>query len=277
MKNKIIEIAHEMKISDIAFCGAEVYRKRVKNKQSVFCSKSSAELPEFVNSIIVCTFSYYNGKRRGNISAYAQGKDYHVVAVEKMNSIKRALEENGFIAEAYADTGALNERSLAELSGIAFRGKNHMMINEKSGSYFFIGYIITDCVLEADVFENKSCMNCGKCIEACPTGVLCKEIFDEKECLSYITQKKGELTGREKEVISITGFIWGCDICQEVCPHNRGIDVTDIDEFKEDLIIDLKIDEEISNREFKKMYSNRAFSWRGKAVLLRNQKIVEKK
>lgn len=276
MKNQIIETARTVKISDIAFCSAEEYRKSIKTKQSVFCSSKKTESLEFAKSIIVCIFSYYNANRRGNISAYAQGKDYHIVAAQKMGYIKELLEKSGYRAQAYADTGTLNERTLAELSGVAFRGKNHMMISEKYGSYFFIGYILTDCELEADAPMNKSCAECGRCIKACPTGVLGKKDFDETDCLSYITQKKGELTKHEEALIRKTGCIWGCDVCQEVCPHNNGIEITDIDEFKEDLIVDLKIDEEISNREFKKMYANRAFSWRGKGVLIRNQKIVEK-
>ena len=274
MKKQIFAIAEKCGISAVGICGAERYRRESVSHPAVFASNKGT-LPPDAESIIVCAFSYYNGADRGNISRYAQGKDYHRVAIEKMNDIVNYLEENGYRAEAYADTGGLNERMLASLCGIAFRGKNHMMINDSMGSYFFIGYIITDCPLEPDSGKNRSCMDCGRCVKACPSGVLGKEPFDEKRCLSYITQRKGVLTPVEEKLITDTGFIWGCDICQEVCPHNKVINVRGIDVFKQDFIIDLYIPEDMSNREFKTLYRDRAFAWRGKNVLVRNQKIAE--
>lgn len=275
MKNKIIEIAENIGISEIGFCSARAYRERKKISPEVFAS-AKGDMPLDTKTIIVCLFSYYNGKRRGNISRYAQGKDYHKVAIEKMQGIKEYLEKNNFWTEAYSDTGSLNERLLAYLSGTAFCGKNRMMINDRLGSYFFIGYVLTNCELECDAVRDKTCMECGKCIQACPAHALDSDEFAEKKCLSYVTQKKGELTEAEQNLIKKTGFIWGCDICQEVCPHNRGIEVTNIDEFKNDLIIDLKLPENVSNREFKRLYQDRAFAWRGKGVLVRNEEIIKK-
>lgn len=275
MKKKIIEIAEKAGISQTGFCSADLYRRQKCIMPEIFASGKD-DMPPDTKTIIVCLFSYYNGEKRGNISGYAQGKDYHRVAAEKMNSITAYLEKEGFWAESYADTGSLNERMAAQLSGLAFRGKNRMMISDKFGSYFFIGYVLTDCMMAGDAAEDRVCMNCGKCVKACPAKVLGNVDFDEKKCLSYITQKKGELSEDEKELIKKTGFIWGCDICQEVCPHNQGIEITDIDEFKTDLIIDLKLPEGMSNREFKRIYGNRAFAWRGKGVLTRNSEILKK-
>ncbi|MBQ7986334.1 MAG: DUF1730 domain-containing protein [Clostridia bacterium] len=275
MRNKILELAENQKISAVGICKASDYIKRTKGllKKASFCAEDNG-LSGDAKSIIVCAFSYYNGAEKGNISRYAQGIDYHLVVREKMEPICELLKENGFFAESFADTGALNERVLANLSGIAFIGKNQMAINEKLGSYFFIGYIITDCELPADSPNTSECSGCGKCIKACPLGALSKDGFCEEKCLSYITQKKGELSQEEKEAIKNAKTIWGCDICQEVCPHNENLDITSIPEFRENLIIDLKIDESLSNKEFKRLYGNRAFSWRGKQVLDRNFKIV---
>jgi epoxyqueuosine reductase QueG len=275
MRNKILELAAEQKISAVGICKTSDYIKRTERlfEKASFCAEDKG-LPDDAKSIIVCAFSYYNGERKGNISRYAQGADYHFVAREKMNPICEYLKENGFSAESFADTGALNERVLANLSGIAFLGKNQMAINKELGSYFFIGYIVTDCELEADLPETSNCADCGNCIKACPLGALSESGFCEEKCLSYLTQKKGELSFEEKEAIKKTKTIWGCDICQEVCPHNKGIAITSIPEFRENLIIDLEIDESLSNKEFKRLYGNRAFSWRGKQVIERNLKIV---
>lgn len=276
MKEQIIKIAKQVKISEIGFCSAKRYLENEKGlaQEASFCAgKKANDIFDDCKTIIVCAFSYYSGERKGNISSYAHGRDYHIVAREKMGQIVALLKGNGFFAEAYADTGSLNERLLARLSGIAFIGENKMAINERLGSYFFIGYVITDCELEEDEENSGKCNGCRKCIEACPLGAL-RGGFDEKKCLSYVTQKKGELSEEEKTAMREANTIWGCDICQEVCPHNKRLQVTEIEEFKKDLITNLTLDEDISNREFKLKYSDRAFSWRGKGVILRNQNAV---
>ena len=274
MIEEVLRIAGENGISAVGICDKNIYTEKSKgllNKAS-FCAEEN--LPDYVKSIIVCAFGYYAGDEPGNISRYARGMDYHKVAREKMESVCTFLREQGNKAEAFADTGSLNERLLSELSGIAFRGRNQMAINNVLGSYFFIGYILTDCDLPYNAPNNGTCMSCGKCTEVCPLGALSESGFREEKCLSYITQKKGDLSEEEKEAMRKTGTIWGCDICQEVCPHNKGIKITEIEEFKKNLISNLHIDEGISNKEFRNLYGNRAFSWRGKGVLLRNQKTI---
>lgn len=276
MKTQIIKIARAQKISDIGFCDIADYNKEAKNlRKSAVFDKKGNEILENARTAIVCAFNYYAGAEKGNISRYAQGEDYHKVVTGKMQPIAELLEKSGYSAKIFADTGFLNERLLAVQSGIAFIGRNRMAISTKFGSYFFIGYLLTDCEIEKDKKCEKTCANCGKCEAACPLGALCGEFCEEK-CLSYITQKKGELTEAEEKAVKNANTIWGCDICQEVCPHNRDIPITEIDEFKENRIINLEINGEISNSEFKKKYGDRAFSWRGKGVLLRNQKILQK-
>ena len=278
MKNKIIEIAKAEKISDIGFCSLSDYYKEAKTlpKSAVFSkNKEQEDVLKNARTAIVCAFNYYAGSEKGNISRYAQGEDYHITVVRKMKPIADELKKNGFFAKIYADTGFLNERLLAVKSGLAFIGRNHMAISEKFGSYFFVGYVLTDCVIKPDKEMTKKCQNCGKCQKVCPLGAL-NDGFCEGKCLSYITQKKGKLTKEEEKAISSANTIWGCDVCQEVCPHNADLPLTEISEFKDNRIINLKIDENMSNKEFEKMYKNRAFAWRGKAVLIRNQKIIQK-
>ena len=275
MKEAILNLAAEQKISAVGICSTSDYAEKTKGllEKASFCAENDYDLTG-KKSIIVCAFNYYNGAKKGNISRYAQGADYHKVTIRKMEPICSLLEEKGFSAEAFADTGMLNERLLAKLSGLAFFGRNRMAINERLGSYFFIGYIITDCELPVDSPNNNKCAECGKCVSACPLGALSDGSFCESKCLSYITQRKGELSEVEKNAMRKAKTIWGCDICQEVCPHNHNLAVTDIEEFGENLITDLVIDTELSGSEFKRLYGSRAFSWRGKKVLERNQKIV---
>lgn len=272
MKEKIIEIAKRSKISEIGFCSVKDYMAKIShNDEGVFSKNTPLNFD--AKTAIVVALGYYVNRPSGNISRYAWGKDYHIVAKDKMGPIVEFLRAEGFMAESFADVGTLNERTLAKLSGIAFIGKNRMAINDKLGSYSFIGYVLTDCVIEPDKENTNSCMGCGKCISACPLGAISEDCFDAEKCLSYISQKKGDLDDVEANALAKSGKIWGCDICQEVCPHNQGIAETEIDEFRSDLISELHIDN-MTNSEFKNKYGNRAFAWRGKNVILRNQKYV---
>ena len=140
--------------------------------------------------------------------------------------------------------------------------------------YVFIGEIITDAVLPSFAIEIKHCINCKKCIDACPVNI------EIDKCLSALTQKKGELTAFEQEAIKSHGFAWGCDKCQTACPYtvnaikNNTI-YTDVEFFNENLTPYLTHEdvENMSENDF----SERAYSWRGKAVIERNLKILEGK
>ena len=284
MKNEIIEAAERAGISKIGFCRAEEYSVAAKAlpPPPLLASQNIAarENPQLTlpgaESIIVCLFNYYSGAQKGNISRYARGADYHSVVLRKMSAIVECLEQNGCRGIAFADTGDLNERLLVRLSGLGFPGINGCMINDDLGSYFFVGYILTDCKITPNKPQNGTCLGCGRCKKDCPLGAIGDAGIDESRCLSYITQKKGELTEAEKEAMAKSGMIWGCDICQEVCPHNSVVKITDIPEFRDNLICELIVPEDISGREFKRRYGGRAFAWRGKNVLIRNQKIAYK-
>ncbi len=235
---------------------------------------------EDTKSVIVCLFPYYTGtKVEANLSKYVYGKDYHIIIKEKLKAIGEFLETkiDDFHYKAYVDAGPLNERYLAYKAGLGFRGVNGNIINDKYGSYVFIGYILNNYSFEADKPDERNCMKCYKCIKNCPGQcILGDSTINPLKCKSYLTQKKGILNTDEVEIFRKTTLIWGCDVCQDVCPHNRQAEETIIDEFKENLVYKVDCNEikQISHREFEKKYKDRAFSWRGKKVLKRNCETV---
>ncbi|MEG0843211.1 MAG: tRNA epoxyqueuosine(34) reductase QueG [Romboutsia sp.] len=231
-------------------------------------------------SIIVCAFPYYIGEiKNSNMSKYCYGKDYHIVGREKLEKICDYIstEVNGFEYKKFVDNGPLVDRYLAYLAGIGYFGINNNIITDEYGSYIFIGYIINNYEFFPDEPLPKTCIKCNKCVKYCPgNAILGNFELNPKRCLSYITQKKGDLSQEEIEIMKKEGKIFGCDICQEVCPHNKNIKETSIEEFKNNIISGLEYEEinEISNKEFKRKYADRAFSWRGKGIIKRNLDIV---
>ncbi len=284
MKELIEAAARKVKISQIGFTKAEVFSDLgAVLESSVAVPMAERDIEKRINpflvmddarTIIACLCSYYCGEKEGNLSKYARGIDYHFVMNDKLSEICDVLEQNGYKAQKFSDSGVLNDRYIAVRAGLGFIGKNGFLINERFGTYTFIGYIITDCEIEPSKYIEKKCIGCGNCIKACPSGALGEYGMDGYKCLSYITQKKGELSQHEQELMRKCGTAWGCDICQDVCPHNADAELTDIDEFRDNLIDTLKLDSGISNKEFRRIYGKRAFAWRGKAVLLRNLEIL---
>ncbi len=228
----------------------------------------------WAKSVVVCIFPYYTGEDEvANVSRYARIPDYHNIAKDKLQQIANFIEqESSAKCECFADMGVLHDRYLAYLAGLGFFGVNNCLINEKYGSYFFIGYIVTDLQLEPDKPQIKECLKCGKCVKNCPGGALAEEGgFDAMRCVSYITQIK-ELTEEQIDILKRQDMVYGCDICQEVCPHNANPVKTPIAEFYEKRQSKLEKNEllAMSNKEFKQKYGVFPFSWRGKAVILKN-------
>jgi epoxyqueuosine reductase len=219
-------------------------------------------------------------KTAANISMHAWGRDYHKVVREILDKIGRQLSKHieNFKYVPFTDTGPLADRYLAYLAGLGFYGRNNFIINEKYGSYVFIGYMLTNYPFEPDKPLNATCLGCGQCIENCPGSAIPendKGLVVEK-CVSYITQKKGSLTDDEKSLLRSTGMVYGCDICQLSCPHNRKAAETPIPEFSQDQVRSLAMDDlGLTNKEFKGKYGNRAFAWRGRKVLERNIRICK--
>ncbi len=249
----------------------------IKEKIREFAKTLGLERIGFSENAVVALFPYFVQGETGNISMYARGIDYHIVAEEKLKVLSEFLVTLGAKETlVHVDKGRLNDRKAAFEAGLGFYGKNGMLICEEYGSCFFIGQVVHDLTLEADEPLEKNCLACGACVKFCPGGALSDRGFRIENCLSEISQKKGELNENEKVLLKNNGFCWGCDVCQSVCPHNSGLETTAMPEFMTDRIKELKPDdvEGLSNREFKERYGKYAFSWRGKAPLERNLKVL---
>lgn len=210
---------------------------------------------------------------RGSLSKSSWGEDYHRVLNRKMKLLIQAIgEKRSFEYKYFVDTGPLVDRELAKKSGVGYYGKNCSIINYDYGSFVFIGYILTNLILEPDDTVEEECGACRLCLDACPTGALEGPYkLNPKKCISYLTQTKDNIPIKLREKMGIK--IYGCDTCQLVCPKNKGIKKsTNIEFIPEDTKGYINIEEllSISNREFKKKYGEMAGSWRGKTILKRN-------
>ncbi|MBT8404587.1 MAG: tRNA epoxyqueuosine(34) reductase QueG, partial [Gemmatimonadetes bacterium] len=172
---------------------------------------------------------------RGIIARYARGRDYHHVVLEGLHAILRALDEharargieNGVTGRAYVDTGPLLERELGRRAGLGWFGKNTMLIHPKRGSYFLLGALLVDIELPADSpFEADRCGSCRACLDACPTDALLGRddtgapTLDATRCISYWTIETRDPIPLDLRP-AFGNRIFGCDICQEVCPWTR--------------------------------------------------------
>lgn len=233
------------------------YAGEMKYLSAARRSDPQAALPG-VRSVIVCALTYNTEHPRteqawadldhatqtsvphGWISRYAWGDDYHDVLREKLQLMLQALREQcpqPFEARIYADTGPINERVLAKHAGLGWLGKNTLLLNERMGSFFFLGVILTTLDLPptlgvSDIPPADRCGTCRKCIDACPTDALVEPyVLDARKCISYLTiELRGTIPEQFREPMG--QHIFGCDICQDVCPWNRHALVTDAQEFQ---------------------------------------------
>jgi epoxyqueuosine reductase len=169
---------------------------------------------------------------RAWISRYAWGRDYHEIAQGKLAELREAIEAlaPGVETRVYVDTGPVVERAFARYSGIGWTAKNTCLISQEKGSWFFIGVVLTNLDLEPDLPASDRCGSCTRCIEACPTGALVEPyVMDASRCIAYFTiELKGSIPTEFRPAIGSNVF--GCDICQDVCPWNsREDDLVDRD------------------------------------------------
>ena len=201
----------------------------------------------WARSVIVCALNYntahpysaeVNEPGHGWISRYAWSReDYHESVLRRLREVETKLRECGYVGEppetrAYVDTGPIVERVYAKYAGVGWLGKNTCVINQKIGSWLFLGVIVTSLELSPDLPAPDRCGTCSRCIAACPTqAIVAPYELDSNKCISYLTiEKRGSIPEEIRE--SMGHQVFGCDICQDVCPWNRKAPATNKPEFQ---------------------------------------------
>jgi epoxyqueuosine reductase len=175
-------------------------------------------------SAIVVGLDYGGREPSGPVARYARGDDYHDVMTDRLNELHRWLQiEIGrpIAGKSYVDTGPILERELAQRAGLGWFGKNTNLVNPRLGSFFFIGSLLVDLDLAPDSpFDADRCGSCTRCLDACPTSAFVEpRVLDATRCISYLTiESKGEIPHALHRAIGSN--LYGCDICQDVCPYN---------------------------------------------------------
>jgi epoxyqueuosine reductase len=184
---------------------------------------SSLPVPGATSAIVV-GLNYGGREPTGAVARYARGDDYHDVMTARLDELHRWLELETcrrIRGRAYVDTGPILERDLARRAGLGWFGKNTNLISPRMGSFFFIGVLLVDLDLAPDApFEADRCGSCTRCLDACPTDAFVEpRVLDATKCISYLTiEAKGAIPPEQREKIG--GLVYGCDICQDVCPWN---------------------------------------------------------
>ena len=200
----------------------------------------------WARSVVVCAINYntaqpystqVHDKDRGWISRYAWGPaDYHDSVMLRLRRVEAAIRlaagENDLTTRCYVDTGPIVERVVAKYAGIGWIGKNTCIINQKMGSWMFLGVILTSLDLAPSMPAPDRCGSCTRCIDACPTDALIAPYkLDSNKCISYLTiEKRGAIADEMRA--GMGRHIFGCDICQDVCPWNRKAPATTAEEFQ---------------------------------------------
>jgi epoxyqueuosine reductase len=190
-------------------------------------------------SVVVVLDNYYDGRPdpgpAPRVARYARGEDYHRVTRARLERLADFLRAEGAsLAHTFTDSGPVPERALALRAGLGWIGKNTMLIRPDAGSFVFIGTIFTDLRLDQDRgIEIDRCGSCTRCLDACPTGALVEpRVLDATRCISYLTiEQRGPIPEPLSE--RLDGWVFGCDVCNEVCPWNlRFAEATSTEEFR---------------------------------------------
>ncbi len=218
-------------------------------------------------SVITLLLNYFPEEQQKleapKIAKYAWGVDYHFVIREKLNELLAFIRQNiGAVdGRGFVDSAPVLERSWASKSGLGWIGKNGNLINKNSGSFFFIATLITDLVIEPDLpFVTDHCGTCNKCMEACPTeAIISPKEIDANKCISYLTIELKDSLIPTQFHNQMEGWMFGCDVCQDVCPWNRFSKANNEKHFKpipEILNLTNSEWEAMSEDDFKKVFKN---------------------
>ena len=248
---------------------------------------------EGVRSVVLVGLNYFDREATnttaeektqpgGRVAKYATGtRDYHDVLKKKLKSLAGVLHEArpGCRTRGIVDTAPLLERDFASLAGLGWFGKNTMLISKREGSFFFLGALLTNVELPADEpHHTEHCGSCTACLEACPTDAFPEPyVLDSTRCISYLTIELRDQPVQTELRSGMGDWLFGCDICQDVCPWNRKAPQTTVEEFRSDAALSpASLDELLSLDEgqFRERFRKTPLFRPGRAGLLRNAAIV---
>jgi epoxyqueuosine reductase len=204
--------------------------------------------------------SYSNGNGKGKVSRYAWGKDYHLIIWKMLDNLGDELKkfDSQFDSISYVDTGPVMDKAWAVRAGLGWLGKHTNVINREIGSWFFIANIITNYEFNYSESIPDFCGTCTACLDACPTNAIVHEyVVDANKCISYLTiENKNEISNEFKE--KMDNWIFGCDICQDVCPWNQKFPVETLvkDFHPQNKVLDLDEVLEMNEEKFKENFQN---------------------
>ena len=253
---------------------------------------SLAHAAPWARSVVVCAINYNTAQPystqvhdagRGWISRYAwSGGDYHDSVMRRLRLVEAALraaasdegtETEGLITRCYVDTGPIVERVYAKYAGVGWIGKNTCIINQEKGSWLFLGVILTSLELQPDMAAPDRCGTCTRCITACPTDAFVAPYqLDANKCIAYLTIEKRGVAPEELRA-GIGRQVFGCDICQDVCPWNRKAPATTDTDFQaRPELVNPALDwlAEVSEEEFRRTFRKSALRRTKRSGLRRN-------
>ena len=264
MTEIIREVYNSKNITDVGICA-------FSEAGPLLDVRAKSRLPRDPASVIVCALPYYSGGYpERNVARYAVCDDYHVsggcllgeIAVE----LGRRVPGHEFIP--FIDISPIREVKAAHLAGLGVVGLHGQLITPQWGPWVFIGCIVTGMHLPPGSPAPGSCLECGACLTACPTGALSREGLRRELCRSAITQKRGALSPWEEEQVRAGKMAWGCDICLEACPLGKNPAITPLECLKRGPLPIL------TRENLGQAVERKAYGYRGRAVLERNLGLV---
>jgi epoxyqueuosine reductase len=272
-----------------------------RNEAEALKRSSLSQTAPWARSVIVCAINYNTAEpystdvhdsNRGWISRYSWGReDYHESVMHRLRQVEAAIRaavhgdaakgagmpDASLVTRCYVDTGPIVERVYAKYAGVGWIGKNTCIINQKKGSWLFLGVILTSIELQPDFAAPDRCGSCTRCIQACPTNAFIAPYqLDANKCIAYLTiEKRGPAP--EELRAGIGHQVFGCDICQDVCPWNRKAPATTAAEFQaQPELVNPALDwlAEMSQDEFRRVFKNSALRRTKRSGLRRNAVIA---
>jgi epoxyqueuosine reductase len=197
------------------------------HRQAAKRKEPAGIMPGATVAVVTLTNYFHNpgppARGQPRVAQYAQSADYHRVLGGRLEQLADAIRElaPGSNTRGYVDAGPVPERELAQRAGLGWIAKNMMLIHPRIGSFTFIGVVLTDAALTPDLpFQGDRCGTCRRCLDACPTNAfVAPHVMDARRCISYLTiEHRGDFTADERSLVG--DWLFGCDVCQDVCPWN---------------------------------------------------------